>query len=104
MDVDAIHTGRRTYRKSRPGGRILEQIRSLVMGPACSLANPTSLAWHVISSPIQRETTCVFLDLTIRNTVNLFNHRHETYGLVDRLDDINDTRNGILLYRGFQRP
>ena len=32
---------------------------------------------------------------------NLFNHRRETYGLEDRLDDINDTRNGILLYRGF---
>ena len=28
---------------------------------------------------------------------NLFNYRHEAYDLVDPLDDINDTRNGILL-------
>lgn len=32
---------------------------------------------------------------------NLFNYRHETYGLQAQLNDINDTRNGILFYRGF---
>ena len=34
---------------------------------------------------------------------NLFNHRHETYSLVDRLDDIDDTQNGILLHCALYR-
>lgn len=34
---------------------------------------------------------------------NLFNHRREAYDLVDPLEDINDARNGILLYNGFHR-
>ena len=34
---------------------------------------------------------------------NLFNHRHEAYDLVDPLDDINGTRDGILLNVVFHR-
>jgi len=32
---------------------------------------------------------------------SLFDHRREMYGLVDPLDNIDDTRNGILLNSGF---
>ncbi|KAI9568219.1 hypothetical protein HD554DRAFT_2314329 [Boletus coccyginus] len=34
---------------------------------------------------------------------NLFDHRGEMYGPVDPLDDIDDPRNGILLFTGFHR-
>ena len=40
-------------------------------------------------------------DPSVKYMTNLFNGRRESYGLVDRLDNVNDTRNGILLYRGF---
>ena len=42
-------------------------------------------------------------DPPIKYMSNLFDHRHETYGLVD-LFDIDDTRNGILLNAAFHSP
>jgi hypothetical protein len=53
---------------------------------------------HCAFSGLQFVASC---DPSIKYMSNLFDHRHEAYSSKDRLDDIDDTRNGILLYSGF---